>query len=158
MIHLRAYIVTLLLGVPTLAQPARVVSTFPSITDTIFALGAGDRVVGVSNYCHYPPAVLSLPKVGTYTKPDPEKIALLRPDLVIIQKSSTALADRLSSLGIRHVEVKVGSLAEIYLDDRRDRSCPGVCPTGRISLTEISDPRLQAIHAETRAQSYARPS
>ena len=96
MIHLRACIVTLLLGVPTLAQPARIVSTFPSITETFFALGAGDRVVGVSNYCRYPPAVLSLPKVGTYTKPDPEKIALLRPDLVIIQKSAAALADRLS--------------------------------------------------------------
>lgn len=46
---------------------------------TLFALGAGDRVVGVSNRCRYPPAVLTLLKIGTYTKPDPEKIALLHP-------------------------------------------------------------------------------
>ena len=96
------------------AQPARIVSTFPSITETLFALGAGDRVVGVSNYCRYPVAALSLPKIGTYTKPDPEKIALLRPDLVIIQKSAAGLADRLSALGIAHAEVKIGSLADVY--------------------------------------------
>ena len=67
-----------------------------------------------SNYCRYPPAALALPKVGTYTKPDPEKIALLRPDLVIIQKTAAALADRLSALGIPHAEVRIGSLADVY--------------------------------------------
>ena len=95
-------------------EAPRIVSTFPSITETLFALGAGDRVVGVSTYCRYPPVVLSLPKVGTYTKPDPEKIALLRPDLVIIQRAANTLADRLSALGIHYLEVKVGSLAEVY--------------------------------------------
>jgi len=96
------------------AQPARIVTTFPSVTETVFALGAGSRVVGVSTYCKYPPAVLSLPKIGTYMKPDLEKIALLRPDLVIIQDSAAALAERLSALGIPHAAVKVGSLADIY--------------------------------------------
>jgi iron complex transport system substrate-binding protein len=96
------------------AQSNRIVSTFPSITETLFALGAGNHVVGVSTYCRYPPAVLALPKIGTYTKPDPERIALLRPDLVIIQRSASTLPDRLSALGIRYVEVKVGSLAEVY--------------------------------------------
>jgi iron complex transport system substrate-binding protein len=95
-------------------QAMRIVSTFPSITETIFALGAGDRVVGVSSYCRYPPAVLSLPKIGSYTKPDPEQIALLRPDLVIIQDSATVLADRLTALGIPHLKVKVGSLADVF--------------------------------------------
>jgi iron complex transport system substrate-binding protein len=119
---------------PNNTQP-RIVSTFPSVTETLFALGAGDRVVGVSSYCRYPPAVLSLPKVGSYTKPDPEKIALLRPDLVIIQRTATTLADRLNALGIPYTQVKVGSLDEIYsliLDvgravgfpDRADKSTP----------------------------------
>src|SRR5580700_9676455 len=84
---LRTWIAGFLGAVTLSAQPARIVSTFPSITETVFALGAGDRVVGVSNYCHYPAAVLSLPKIGTYTKPDPEKIALSRPDMVIIQRT-----------------------------------------------------------------------
>jgi len=96
------------------AQPARIVTTFPSVTETVFALGAGSRVVGVSSYCKYPPQVLSLPKIGTYIRPDLEKIALLRPDMVIIQNSAASLAERLSALGIPHAEVKVGSLADIY--------------------------------------------
>jgi iron complex transport system substrate-binding protein len=110
-LHLLAY---LALTLTAQAQPARIVSTFPSITETLFALGAGDRVVGVSDYCRYPAAALALPKVGSYTKPDAEKIALLRPALVFIQKSATNLADRLDALGIKHVEVTVGSLAEVY--------------------------------------------
>src|SRR5271170_7692935 len=128
------FLLALLLTVYAEAQPKRIVSTFPSVTETVFALGAGDRVVGVSTYCRYPPAVLSLPKVGTYTKPDPEKIALLRPDMVIIQKTAAGLADRLSALGISHVEVKIGSLAEVYsmirdiggavgLPDRAEKLC-----------------------------------
>ena len=104
----------LFLALSAWAQPARIVSTFPSITEILFALGIGDRVVGVSTYCRYPPAVLSLPKVGSYLKPDAEKIALLRPDLVIIEQSATSLAERLSALGIPLVEVRMGALNEVY--------------------------------------------
>jgi iron complex transport system substrate-binding protein len=111
---IRKWLGILLLAVAAQAQPKRIVSTFPSITETLFALGAGDRVVGVSTYCRYPPSVLALPKIGTYIKPDPEKIALLRPDLVIIEQSATTLADHLSALNIRHVDVKIGSLGETY--------------------------------------------
>src|SRR6202050_574613 len=100
LIRLQTWIACALFAFSAQAAPARIVSTFPSVTETLFALGAGDRVVGVSNYCRYPPAVLSLPKVGTYTKPDPEKIALLRPDLVIIQRTANTLADRLSALAL----------------------------------------------------------
>jgi iron complex transport system substrate-binding protein len=113
-LDIRAGIAGLLLAFITQAQPARIVSTFPSITETLFALGAGDRVVGVSNYCRYPAAALSLPKVGTYTKPDPERIALLRPDLVFIRQSAASLAERLDALGIKHYAIKIGSLAEVY--------------------------------------------
>ena len=61
-------------------------STSPSITETLFALGLGDRVVGVSTYCRYPAAVAALPKVGTFLKPDAETIARLKPDLVFVHK------------------------------------------------------------------------
>lgn len=134
------------------ARPSRVVSTFPSATETLFALGAGDRVVGVSNYCRYPPAVLSLPKVGTYIKPDPEKIALLRPDLVIIERSA-ALADRLSALGIPYAEVKYGSLNEIYsmvLDIGRAVGLPDQAAM----LNHDIQSRLAAIQAQTQGKPH----
>ena len=48
----------------------RIVSTSPGITETLFALGLGSRVVGVSEHCHYPREVIKLPKVGTFLQPE----------------------------------------------------------------------------------------
>src|SRR5262249_53390190 len=112
----RTFIAWLLAAGILLAQPKRIVSTSPSITETLFALGLGDRVIGVSTYCRYPPAVLALPKIGTFIKPDPEKIAVLRPDLVIVQKAKSPqpLPNRLAALDIKYAEVEPGSLAEVY--------------------------------------------
>lgn len=65
------------------APPARVVSLAPSVTETLFALGEGPAVVGVSQYCDYPPAAMRLPRVGTFLTPNIEAIAALRPTLII---------------------------------------------------------------------------
>jgi iron complex transport system substrate-binding protein len=137
------------------ASPVRIVSTFPSVTETLFALGAGNRVVGVSDYCRYPSAVLALPKVGSFTKPDPEKIALLRPDLVIIDKSATGLAERLTALGIRHAEVRLGSLADIYSMIRGIGVAIG-SPEAADKLNETIRTRLAALRAES--EKRPRPS
>lgn len=143
-----ACISTLLLALTIQGQPRRIVSTLPSATETLFALGVGDRVVGVSAYCRYPPAVLSVPKVGTYMKPDPEKIALLWPDLVIIDRTATALADRLSALGIRYVEIKIGSLGDVYSMIQDIGSAAGV-PDKAASLNQQIRSRLKTISAES---------
>jgi iron complex transport system substrate-binding protein len=90
------------------------VSTSPTVTETLFALGLGDRVVGVSRYCRFPAAALALPKVGTFLKPDAELIARLQPDLVIIHASHTATAQRLASLSIPTVTVDRGALASVF--------------------------------------------
>ncbi len=65
------------------ASPIRIVSLAPGVTETLFALGKGGAVVGVSQYCDYPPAATRLPKVGTFLTPNVEAIAALRPDLII---------------------------------------------------------------------------
>jgi iron complex transport system substrate-binding protein len=96
------------------AQPQRIVSTSPSITEALFALGLGPHVVGVSNYCEYPPEVLKLPKVGTYLDPDPELIARLQPDLVIVHKLPNELTNRLTALHIPYAEVDRGAMEDTY--------------------------------------------
>jgi iron complex transport system substrate-binding protein len=96
------------------AKPHRIVSTAPSITESLFALGLGDQVVGVSRFCDFPPSVRKLPKVGTYLAPDPEAIARLTPDLVIVQRSSSELTGRLKALGISIVAVPHGTLNDVY--------------------------------------------
>lgn len=69
------------------APPARIVSLTPGVTETLFALGVGDRVVGVSRYCDYPPEAVARPKVGTFLAPVVEAVAALGPDLVLTSPS-----------------------------------------------------------------------
>ncbi|MEQ1945999.1 MAG: helical backbone metal receptor [Bryobacteraceae bacterium] len=95
-----------------LAQPQRIISTSPSITETLFALGLGSRVVGVSNYCHFPADVEQLPKVGTYLKPNVEVIARLKPDLVVVQRLPTSVREQLQGLSIQVSEVDSGDLKQ----------------------------------------------
>jgi iron complex transport system substrate-binding protein len=96
------------------SKPARIVSTAPSITEALFALGLGNQVVGVSRFCDFPPEVQKLPKVGTYIKPDPEAIARLAPNLVILQGNPTELTSRLDALHIAFVEVPHGTLKDVF--------------------------------------------
>jgi len=63
--------------------PQRIISLAPSNTEILFALGLGDRVVGVTEYCDYPPEALEKEKVGGYSTPDIEKIIALEPDLIL---------------------------------------------------------------------------
>ncbi len=63
--------------------PQRIISLAPSNTEVLFALGLGDKVVGVTMYCDYPPEALEKEKVGGYYGPDIEKIIALEPDLIL---------------------------------------------------------------------------
>src|SRR5262245_10809291 len=76
-------------------EPRRIVSLIPAVTEMLFAIGAGPRVVGVSSFDRYPPEVKSLPKVGALLDPDVERILSLKPDLVIVYGSQTDLRAQL---------------------------------------------------------------
>jgi iron complex transport system substrate-binding protein len=86
------------------ARPAatRIVSLIPSVTELLFALGAGDRVVGRTVYCLYPPAARAVPSVGDGLNPSVEAIAARHPDLVLLYRSpqTETAARQLESLGI----------------------------------------------------------
>ncbi|BCA53652.1 putative Vitamin B12 import system, periplasmic binding protein BtuF [Nitrospira sp. KM1] len=62
--------------------PARVVSLAPSITEMLFALGLDEDIAGVTEFCNYPPAALTKPKVG-YARPNLESLLALKPDFVV---------------------------------------------------------------------------
>lgn len=94
--------------------PSRIVSTSPSITETLFALGLGDRVVAVSRYCRHPAEVAALPKVGTFLQPDVELIARLGPELTIVHPGPNGVERRLTTLEIPFITVERGSLASVF--------------------------------------------
>jgi iron complex transport system substrate-binding protein len=69
-------------------SPERIISLAPSVTETLFALGLGGKVVGVTTYCDYPPEAKSKVNIGDTQRPSLEKIVALKPDLVIASTSS----------------------------------------------------------------------
>jgi iron complex transport system substrate-binding protein len=93
----------------------RIVSLSPSTTEALFAIGAGDRAVGRSRFCDYPPEALRLPVVGGYVDPSLEAIVALRPDLVVGARGpgAAALVAKLDTLGVATFLAPTESIADI---------------------------------------------
>ena len=103
------------LGAALLAQtPQRIVSTAPSITELLYALGVGDRIVGVDRFSRYPADALKKPLIGDYAAPNLEVIASLRPDLVMIPTNPVQLRQRLEALKLRVLELNQEGIAALY--------------------------------------------
>lgn len=95
--------------------PQRIVSHVPPITEILFALGLGDKVVGVSDYCDYPEEATSKPSVGNYFEPSIERIVDLNPDLVLTDGHSESVK-QLDSLGITMIVIDPADIEGIYRD------------------------------------------
>jgi iron complex transport system substrate-binding protein len=130
-----------------LNPPHRIVSVAPSITEILFALGAGDQVVGVTTYCNYPEAAKAKPKIGGYTTPSLETILGLRPDQVIMMKNRPDVAQKLRQAGIDVTELQPENLAGIYESIRTIAEKIGVPARGR-SLIRSIEGQLHEIAAE----------
>jgi iron complex transport system substrate-binding protein len=107
--------------------PQRVVSTAPSITEIVFAVGAGDRLVGVTTYCNYPEAAKRIPKIGGFRSPNIETILSMRPDIVFVMKDQPETAGHLSRLGIRTVGLE-------------HETVPGILNSIRVVARELDIP------------------
>jgi iron complex transport system substrate-binding protein len=94
--------------------PQRIVSLTPAITETLFALRLGDRVVGVTRFCDYPPEARTKPQVGGYADPDVEAVVALSPDLVLI---SPNVGNRDGALALRRAGIRVEVVAGERLDE-----------------------------------------
>jgi ABC-type Fe3+-hydroxamate transport system substrate-binding protein len=98
-------------------HPHRVICLMPTVTDTAFALGAGDDVVAISDYTKYPAAALKKPSVGDLINPSIETILSLHPDLVIgtQPKGPMEVTDQLERAGIPIFLVSPHGMAGIFL-------------------------------------------
>jgi iron complex transport system substrate-binding protein len=93
----------------------RVASLIPATTELFFAIGAGDAVVGRTNWCNYPAAAARVPNLGDGMSPNIEAIIAARPDLVVLYRSAQneGVADRLRSLGIPAIQLRTDSLSDV---------------------------------------------
>ena len=99
-----------------LSAPAqRIISLAPNLTEILFFIGAGDRVVGTVDHSDYPPAALQVPRVGSHSRFDFETILRLQPDLILAWESGNpaALVTRLEQLGLTVYRAEPATLALI---------------------------------------------
>lgn len=114
--------------------PQRIVSHVPSITEIIYALGLGDRVVGRSDYDDYPPEAAGKTSVGNYFNPSIENIVSLNPDLVLTDGHSSSIK-QLDNLKINYFVINPKNLDGLYKD---------IELIGRITGTRANADRLVA--------------
>jgi iron complex transport system substrate-binding protein len=130
------------------SNPQRIVSLAPSNTEILFALGLGDRVVGVTNYCNYPPEATTKPSVGDYTEPNIEVIITMEPELVLATEEHEAMIEQLESHGITVVGLNPKNVDEVLttitlvgtITSQDDEAA---------SLVEDMQKRINAITAKT---------
>jgi len=108
-----ALAVALLLVASVGAQARRVISIIPATTEMLFAMGAGDRVIAIGSYDHYPPEAQKLPRVGALIDPNVEQILQMRPDLVVLYATQTELRRRLERANIPYYSYAHKGLGDI---------------------------------------------
>jgi iron complex transport system substrate-binding protein len=102
-------------SVTVASRPTRIVSASPAVTEILFALGAGDRVVAVTDQCNYPLAAARLPKIGGFWTPSTERALGARPDLVIGSRGNPPdFVEALRKSGVPVVTVDPRTLRDIY--------------------------------------------
>lgn len=93
--------------------PRRIVSISPACTEILFALGLGDRVVGVTEYCDYPEEATNKPEIGTFTSPNLEAVLAQDPDLVLATAGvQSDMVDRMVSVGMNVYVVNPATFAD----------------------------------------------
>ena len=130
---------------PAHAAPvARIVSLAPSITEILYALDLGPRVVGVSSFCDYPPDALSKPKVGALLDPNIEAVMALHPDLVVLFASHAAALSALRVLEIPCLTVSGDTMEQILVSIQTIATACG-CSERGAELTSSLRQRIDAV-------------
>lgn len=104
---------------PSKLLPPRIISTAPSITELLYALGLGERIAGVDRFSRYPAEAARKPQIGDYAAPNLEVIASLRPTLVIIPTNPVRLRQRLEALKLRVLELDQEGIPAMYKSFRQ---------------------------------------
>lgn len=121
-------------------QPVRrIVSLAPSVTETLFALGLGDLIVGDTDFCDYPPEAKQKRRVGGPVDPNIEVIAALHPDLVVASRSINRLASvhSLEQLGIPVYGTDPHNVEQVLTSTERLGELLGAGDAGRSLLTNL---------------------
>jgi iron complex transport system substrate-binding protein len=124
-----------------LAQPARrIVSLAPHVTESLFAIGAGERIVGTAEYSNYPEAAKKIARIGSYASLDLEAIVGLKPDLVIVWESGNVKAhvEKLRAMGFTLYVTEPKRIDDLPGTLARLAELAGTAESGRKAVADIS--------------------
>ena len=139
--------------VPIPDQPRRIVSLAPGLTETLFAVGAGERVVGVTDFCDFPAEARSKPRVGGMINPSIETIVGLKPDLVLhtLEGNRRETLEALERLNISVYVIRAENLADIFRMIRDVAATAGVAARGEELARRLEQ---EAAAVEKAVQAY----
>ncbi len=133
----------------------RIISLAPSITEVLFALGLGDRVVGVTRYCKFPPEAVAKAKIGGYSDPNYEAIITLDPDLVIMLPEHRMAKQYLARFGLTVLVVNHDSISGILNSIITIGKTCGVEQNAR-SLVHNLQTKMESIRRKTKGLYHPR--
>jgi iron complex transport system substrate-binding protein len=130
------------------ARPERIVSLAPNLTEILFAVGAGDRVVATTTFCDYPPEAASKVRIGDTQRPDLERLIALKPDLVVVSTASQleTLSERLEGLGIPTYVSRARDLDGVLASIERIGDLVGEPAAGEALVARLRE-RANRIHS-----------
>lgn len=138
------------------AKVTRAVSLAPSVTEAIFAIGAGDRLVGVTAYCNYPEAAKSIASVGDTQTPNIERIVALRPEVVFVSTASQ-LETFMETLDAQNIAVYVTDVRDLRGVSRSLRAFGTIFGTEKIADDLASDLEKRAEAVDQISKGRAKP-
>lgn len=128
------------------AVPQKIISLSPSNTEVAFALGLEDRIVGVTEYCNYPPEAMEKDIIGGFATPNIERIVELEPDLILASTLHQEELPRLEELGLSVLVVESSNLIELYTSISLIAQVTDITANGEALIASMQE-RIQAVEA-----------
>lgn len=136
-------------------RPQRIISLLPAVTEMLFALDVGNRVVAVGSFDKYPPQVETLPRVGALLDPDLERMLALKPDLVAVYGSQTDLRRQLERAGVPVFDYRHAGLADVTVTIQQLGDRVGSSERAR-RITRLIEEKLAAVRTRVRGRQRPR--
>lgn len=126
--------------------PQRIISLSPSNTEVLFALGLEERIVGVTDFCNYPPEALEKDSIGGFSTPSIERIVELEPDFILASTIHEEEVPRLEELGLAVMVIESSDLVGLYQNISLVAEVTGIAADGEALIASMQE-RIQAVES-----------
>lgn len=131
-------------------SPERIVSLAPSNTEIVFALGLEDKLVGVTNYCNFPPEAEGKPKIGGFSDPSLEKVLAQQPDLVLASGQHEVIVNALERHGVPVLVIAPKTVEDIIANVKLVGKAAGAARAADRLAADLEE-RIDAVASKVRS-------